>query len=155
MTDKEEISQIKRIKKNLLDLKCPHIDITEDDIQIKTLLLEPSNYRQELERWFLETLKDCVDDRDTEATLQSLGLDLKTLADWELALKLVHGKNVLADSGLDGLRQGRDYLDFLMNSNLATPMVTATANSKSNLIPRDIEKGYIHTYFSSRCIPKN
>ena len=147
MTCREEISQIRRIKKNLLDLNCPHIDITEEDSQIKTLLLEPSTYRQELERWFLETLTDSVDDNgDTEGTLQSLGLDLKTLANWELALKLLHGKKIHSDSGLDGLRQGRHYLDFLMSSNLATPMVTATGNSKSNLIPRDIEKGHICTY---------
>ena len=91
MSDKEEIIKLKSIKKNLLKLDCPHIDITEDDIQIKPLLLENSNYRQELIKWLLETLTDSVE-FDVDETLQTLGLDLKTLTNWELALKLVEGK---------------------------------------------------------------
>ena len=91
MSDKEEITRLKSIKKNLLKLDCPHIDITEDDIQINTLLLENSNYRQDLIKWLLETLIDSVE-FDVDETLQSLGLDLKTLTNWELALKLVEGK---------------------------------------------------------------
>ena len=140
MSDTNEITKIKAIKKDLLSLDCPHIDITEDDLQIKNLLLENSNYRQELVKWLLETLTDSVE-INLDETIQTLGLDLKTLNNWELALKLVCGKHINSESGLDGLRQARHYLDFLTNSNLATPM-TFTSNSKSNLIPRDIEKGY-------------
>ena len=77
-----------------------------------------------------------------DETLQTLGLNLKTLNNWELALNLVCGKHINSESGLDGLRQARHYLDFLTNSNVATPMTFTTSNSKSNLIPRDIEKGY-------------
>ena len=61
MSDIDEIAKIKAIKKDLLSLDCPHIDITEDDLQIKNLLLENSNYRQELVKWLLETLTDSVE----------------------------------------------------------------------------------------------
>ena len=141
MSDIDEIAKIKAIKKDLLSLDCPHIDVTEDDLQIKNLLLENSNYRQELVKWLLETLTDSVE-INLDETLQTLGLNLKTLNNWELALNLVCGKHINSESGLDGLRQARHYLDFLTNSNVATPMTFTTSNSKSNLIPRDIEKGY-------------
>jgi len=144
MSEKEELLQLKSIKNNLLKLECPHIDITEDDIQIKSLLLENSNYRQELIKWLLETLIDSVE-FDIDETLQTLGLNLKTLPNWELALKLVEGKQIHSDSGLDGLRQARNYFDFLIKSNLATPLLPIS-NVKSNLIQRDIEKDV-----SSRC----
>lgn len=142
MSDKEEIMKIKAIKEDLLSLDCPHIDITEDDYQIKNLLLENSNYRQELVKWLLETLTDSVE-FDIDEALQTLGLDLKSLSNWELALSLVCGKKINSESGLDGLRQARHYLDFLMSSNLGTPMA-AMSNSKSNLIPRDIEKDVLN-----------
>ena len=130
---------IKSIKAQLLDEKCPLIDVNEDDNQIKSLLLNESEYRNELIRWFLENFTDTLDYGGVNEALSSLGLSLKTLKSWKMALNLHKSKKVYSESGIDGLRQTRQYMDFLTTNNLVTP-TGHTSSAKSNLIPRDIDK---------------
>jgi len=133
-----ESNLIKSLRIDFLDEKCPHIDVNEDEAQIKVLLLEDSSYRNELIKWLLQNLTDSLNFGDTNETMMSFGLDLKSLCSWRLGVDLIKSKSKHSSSGFDGLRQARHYLDFLMTSNLATPV--NAANVKSNLIPRDIDK---------------
>ncbi len=133
-----EMDKVREIQKSLVSLKCPHIDQNEDEEQIKSLLLEDSCHKTALVQWLLELLTNGSSLSGLNEAQQSLGLDLKSIQSWSLALELAVGKFKLAQSDAAAFASAKDYLDLVWANDLAIPV--DNAQSKSSLIPRDIEK---------------
>ena len=128
---------IELIKACLLEAECPHIQANEDREQIKSLLIEESSHKVELVKWIIKHLTDLHEFNDDTEALNALGLNLKSLKGWEMAVRLIKSKKIYACS-TDELRFARHYTDFLIEKDLAQPVQDTPA--KSSLIPRDIEK---------------
>ena len=130
---KSEMEEIDAIKCGLIRANCPYVQKTEELHQIKNLLEEPSDHKNQLIQWILEELTDTCDFEIEEVTT-SFGLDLNSLQGWKMALNLLKAKESFSNCGYEGLNKTREYLHFLHQGGFALPIKT----NSGSLLPRDI-----------------
>ena len=127
------MEEIEAIKCGLIRANCPYVQKTEELNQIKNLLEEPSDHKNQLIQWLLEELTDSCEFEIEEVTT-SFGLDLNSLQGWKMALDLLKAKESFSNCGFDGMNKTRQYLDFLHKGGFALPI----KNNSGSLLPRDI-----------------
>ena len=149
----EEKHIIEDLRKRLIGLHCPLVEADEDAEQVKSLLLDDSEHRENLLGWLLERLTEddvvlsmeiakCGDAATILASSFDLHFNNRHLDTWKVALRLLKAKKSFATNNTDETFSCvRTYMDYLTEGEFARPIdFSANAGGKSTLIPRDLEK---------------